>query len=208
MANPLRHETPFDANLGDGPREIAARGVSISAAPVAAQIAVTGDMAAAAAALGAIINQVPPAQPNQVAGKEPYLLWLALDKRLIVSGKADRFELGQRLTESLAGKFVAVSDVSDGVAVIDILGPRARELIAMGCGLDLDPQLFTPGISARTLLAGQPILLYPLATPEVKWEPGMPHMPQPPNRGYRLHIDRAILHYLWKWLAQSATALR
>ncbi len=207
MASALRHETPFDANLGDGPREIAARGVTISAAPVAAQIAVTGDMGAAAAALGAVINQVPPASPNQIAGKEPYLLWLAPDKRLIVSEDGNRFDLARHLSSALAGKFAAVSDVSDGVAVIDILGPRARELIAMGCGLDLDPQLFAPDISARTLLAGQPVLLYPLATPEVKWEPGMPHIPQPPNRGYRLHIDRAILHYLWKWLAQSATAL-
>ena len=110
-------------------------------------------------------------------------------------------------TESLAGKFAAVSDVSDGVAVLDILGPRAREIVAMGCGLDLDPHLFTPVVSARTLLASQPVVLYPLAAPDVKWEPGMPHIPQPPNRGYRLHIDRAILHYLWKWLAQSATAL-
>jgi sarcosine oxidase subunit gamma len=207
MANALRHETPFDAMLGEAPREIAARGLTISAAPVAAQIAITGDMAAAAAALGAIINQVPPAQPNQIAGKEPYLLWLAPDKRLIVAEVADRFELGQRLTESLAGKFAAVSDVSDGVAVLDILGPRAREIIAMGCGLDLDPQLFTPSVSARTLLAGQPVMLYPLALPEAKWEPGRPHIPQPPNRGYRVHVDRAILHYLWKWLAQASTAI-
>ena len=50
MANALRHETPFDAMLGEAPREIAARGLTISAAPVAAQIAVTGDMAASAAA--------------------------------------------------------------------------------------------------------------------------------------------------------------
>ena len=111
------------------------------------------------------------------------------------------------MSSALTGKFAAVSDVSDGVAVLDILGPRAREIIAMGCGLDLDPQLFTPSVSARTLLAGQPVLLYPLAAPEVKWEPGMPHIPQPPNRGYRIHVDRAILHYLWKWLAQAATAL-
>ena len=69
MANALRHATPFDATLGEGPREIAVRGMTISAAPVAAQIAITGDMAASAAALGAIINQVPPAQPNQIAGK-------------------------------------------------------------------------------------------------------------------------------------------
>jgi len=43
--------------------------------------------------------------------------------------------------------------------------------------------------------------------PEVKWQPGMAHIPRPPNRGYRLHVDRAILDYLWKWLSQSATAL-
>ncbi len=207
MANALRHETPFDAMLGESPREIAARGLTISAAPVAAQIAVTGDMAASAAALGAIISQVPPAQPNQIAGREPYLLWLAPDKRLVVSESGSRFDLRDRLSSALAGKFAAVSDVSDGLAVIDILGPRAREIVAMGCGLDLDPQLFTPSASARTLLAGQPVVLYPLALPEAKWEPGRPHIPQPPNRGYRVHVDRAILHYLWKWLAQAATAL-
>jgi len=207
MASALRHETPFDATLGEGSREIAARGVTISAASVAAQIAITGDMAAAAAALGAVINQVPPAQPNQIAGKEPYLLWLAPDKRLIVSESGNRYDLARRLTSALAGKSAAASDVSDGVAVLDILGPRAREIVAMGCGLDLDPQLFTPAISARTLLANQPVMLYPLAAPDVKWGTGMPHIPQPPNRGYRLHIDRAILHYLWKWLAQAATAI-
>ena len=97
MANALRHETPFDAMLGEAPREIAARGLTISAAPVAAQIAVTGDMAASAAALGVVINQVPPALPNQIAGKEPYLLWLAPDKRLVVAEVTDRFEFGQRL---------------------------------------------------------------------------------------------------------------
>lgn len=207
MASALHHETAFDATLGETTREIAARGLTISAAPVAAQIAITGDMAASAAALGAFINQVPPAQPNQIAGKEPYLLWLAPDKRLAVSEGGNRFDLANRLSSALTGKFAAVSDASDGLAVIDILGPRAREIIAMGCGLDLDPQLFTPSVSARTLLAGQPVLLYPLAAPEVKWEPGMPHIPQPPNRGYRIHVDRAILHYLWKWLAQAATAL-
>ena len=77
MANVLRARDTIRRHARRAPREIAARGLTISAAPVAAQIAITGDMAAAAAALGAIINQVPPAQPNQIAGKEPYLLWLA-----------------------------------------------------------------------------------------------------------------------------------
>jgi sarcosine oxidase subunit gamma len=180
--------------------------VTVGECAISAQIAVTGDMAAAAAALGAIIDQVPPAHPNHIAGKDPYLLWLAPDKQLIVSQSADRFDLAQRLIAALAGKLV-VSDVTDGLAALDILGPRARDLVAMGCGLDLDPQTFTPLVSARTLFANQPVLIYPLAVPEVRWEPGNARIPQSPNRGYRLHIDRAIFHYLWKWLAQSATAL-
>lgn len=203
----LRHESPFDAALGDGPHEIKAAGVTVAETRIAAQILVAGDIAAAAATLGSLVDQVPPAHPNHIAGKDPCLLWLAPDKRLIVAQSADRFELSHRLTAALAGKFAAVSDVTDGMAVIDILGPRARELVAMGCALDLDPQSFTPATSARTLFAGQPVLIHPLAAPEVKHDPGAPRIPQPPNRGYRLHIDRAILHYLWKWLAQSATAL-
>src|SRR5262245_36679145 len=207
-SNLLRHESVFDAVLSGKAREIAADGMTVGECAVSAQIAVTGDMAAAAAALGAIVDQVPPAHPNQIAGKDPYLLWLAPDKRLVVSQTAGRSDLTHRLTAALAGKFAAVSDITDGLAVLDILGPRARDLIAMGCGLDLDPQTFTPQISARTLLANQPVLVYPLATPEVRWEPGMARIPQPPNRGYRLHIDRSLLHYLWTWLKQSATALR
>jgi sarcosine oxidase, subunit gamma len=203
----LRHESPFDAALGGDPREIAAPGVIVGECAIAAQIAVTGDMAAAAATLGAIVDQVPPAHPNHIAGKDPYLLWLAPDKRLIASQSADRFELTRRLTAALAGKLAAVSDVTDGMAALDILGPRARDLVAMGCGLDLDPQTFTPLVSARTVFANQPVLIYPLAIPEVRWEPGTARIPQLPNRGYRLHIDRSLLHYLWKWLKQSATAL-
>lgn len=207
MANALRHETALEAVLGDGPREIAGRWVMISAAPAAAQIAITGDIAAAAAALGAVVGQVPATQPNQICGKDPYLLWLAPDKRLLVAETAERFAVTDRLTSALAGKRAAVSDVTDGIAAFDILGPRARDIVAMGCGIDLDPEEFTPAVSARTLLAGQPVLLYPLASPEVRPEPGQPRIPQPPNRGYRLHVDRAILHYLWKWLAQAATAI-
>jgi sarcosine oxidase subunit gamma len=203
----LRHETAFDGVLG-GALEIAAAGVTVGEGAVSAQIAVTGDMAAAAAALGAVVDQVPPAHPNHIAGKDPYLLWLAPDKRLVVSQSIARFELAGRVISALSGKFAAVSDVTDGMAVLDILGPGARNLVAMGCGLDLDAQVFTPQVSARTLFAGQPVLIYPLATPEVRWEPGMARIPQPPNRGYRLHIDRSLLHYLWKWLQQSATALR
>jgi len=203
----LRHESPFDAALGGVEREIKAPGVTVAETQIAAQISVTGDIATALATLGAIVDQVPPAHPNHIAGKDPYLLWLAPDKRLIVSQSAGRFDLVHRLTAALAGKFIAVSDFTDGIAVIDILGPRAREIVAMGCALDLDPQSFTPMISARTLFAGQPVLIYPLAAPEVKHDPGAPRIPQPPNRGYRLHVDRAILHHLWKWLAQSATAL-
>lgn len=203
----LQCQTPFDTAVGGAPQEIAAPGVVVSESAMTAQITVTGDIAAAAATLGATVEQVPPAHPNHIAGKDPCLLWLAPDKRLIVSQALDRFDLMHRLTAALAGKFAAVSDVTDGLAVIDILGPRACDLIAMGCTLDLDSQSFTPATSARTLLANQPVLLYPLAAPEVKHDPGAPRMPQPPNRGYRLHADRAILHYLWKWLAQAATAL-
>src|SRR5262245_41787796 len=204
----LHRESPFDAALDGGERGIAAPGVTVGECAVSAQIAVTGDMAAAAVTLGAIIDQVPPAHPNHIAGKDPYLLWLAPDKRLIVSQSADRFDLVHRLTATLAGKLAAVSDLTDGLVALDILGPRARDLLAMGCGLDLDPQAFTPLVSARTLFANQPVLIYPLAAPEGRWEPATARIPQPPNRGYRLHVDRAILHYLWKWLRQSATALR
>ena len=82
--------------------------------------------------------------PNTIDGAEPYVVWLAPERCLVVGGAPP------------GGKFV--SDVSDGFVVIDISGPRTDEVLAMAC--PLDPASLTSGRCAQSLFAGVKVILY------------------------------------------------
>ena len=47
----------------------------------------------------------------------------------------------------------AVVELSSGLAVLYLGGPRARALLARGCRLDLDPQVFRTGAAAASIMA-------------------------------------------------------
>jgi heterotetrameric sarcosine oxidase gamma subunit len=81
---------------------------------------------------------------NTIADGDPYAVWLAPGRRLLVGNAG------------LDGEFV--SDVSDGSVAVDISGPRADEILAMAS--PLDPASLVPGRCAQTLFAGVKILLY------------------------------------------------
>ncbi len=82
--------------------------------------------------------------PNTIDGTQPYAVWLAPERSLMVGGAAP----GETF----------VSDVSDGFVVIDIAGPRTDELLAMAC--PLDPDSLVPGRCAQSLFAGVKVILY------------------------------------------------
>jgi sarcosine oxidase gamma subunit len=110
--------------------------------------------------------------PNTIEGTGRYALWLAPGRRLVVAGAVP------------IGTFV--SDVSDGIVVIDLAGVCANDILAMGC--PLDPASLAPGHCAQTLFAGIKVLLY--------------------RRGdaVRLHVERSLAEWLLDWLRQAATS--
>lgn len=115
---------------------------------------------------------VPCAQPpNTRVGDDPCTLWLAPDRALQVGGAPpDGF----------------ASDVSDGLAVFEIAGPRAAELIAMGCTLPIP----AAGRCAQSVFAGVHALIYPHGD------------------SVRLHVERSLAAYVLTWLQQATTALQ
>lgn len=143
----------------------------------------------AASAPGVVVRLVDPGQlfvvsdpasdlePNERRGDAPYRLWLASDRALLVGADAapDGF----------------VSDVTDGLATFEIDGPRARDIIAMGCTLDADSPVLAPGHCAQTAFAGVRVVLYAQASRE----------------RFRLHAERSLAAYLLEWFTQAASAL-
>jgi sarcosine oxidase subunit gamma len=187
----LQHVSPLRAHRGDGASAIRRPGLEIAEAAVTAQVIVSGDLAAAAVvdAVGRAAGLALSDEPNRKTGADPYAIWLAPDKRLLVAESADRNSFLQDLGAALSGRFAAAADVTDGLAVLDLRGDRLPELLAMACALDLDPRRFGPEASARTLFANVPVILYRQ------------------RGGFRLHVDSSTIGYLWTWLGHAAAAV-
>ncbi|GAB4187102.1 MAG: hypothetical protein OHK0024_27540 [Thalassobaculales bacterium] len=136
----------------------------------------------AAAAIGCRL----PVEPNRrLAGDGIYALWQAPDAWLVVSDLHGREALSGALASALAGRFAAVSDLTDGLAVIALEGPRAPQLLAAGTGLDL---ALPAGTAAITRFADWRVRLYRHGGPG----------------RFRLHVERGHAAACWRWLAALA----
>lgn len=86
-------------------------------------------------------------------------LCLAPGAWLLVAEEPVDGALYQRLREDLQG-LAAVMDQGHGRAVLRLSGPRARDVLAKGCRLDLDSRVFRPGMCAQTVIAQIGVLLH------------------------------------------------
>jgi sarcosine oxidase subunit gamma len=188
----FEHVTPLRAYLGEPAPAIRRAGLEIAEAAVTAQAMLSGGLDAADVvdAVGRTTGCPISDQPNRRTGTDPYALWLAPDKRLLVSQTADRNSFLYNLAAALSGRFAVAADVTDGLAVLDLGGDRLPDLLAMACALDLDPRGFGSDQCARTLFANIPVILYRYG----------------PAGAFRLHADASMIGYLWTWLDQAATA--
>ena len=91
---------------------------------------------------------VPPRLPRLSAGPSFDMVATGPGRWLVISG--DR-----AIAASLAavlGTTCAVSDQSDGLALVRIAGPAARSVLAKGCPVDLHDRAFAVGAAAATMI--------------------------------------------------------
>jgi heterotetrameric sarcosine oxidase gamma subunit len=115
--------------------------------------------------------------PNTVEGSDPCRIWLAPNRCLIVA----------EVSPAPAPDAPFVSDVTDGLAMFEIAGPRAADIIAMGC--TIDQNALAPGRAAQTVLAGVKAILYGQGA------------------AVRLHVERPLARFLLDWLRRAASAI-
>ena len=144
--------------------------------------------AAALAAVEATLGFALPLDANKVAGTEATAaLWLGPDEWWVVTAVEDP-AVAHRLAEALADHAAAVTDLSESRACIRVSGPRARDLLAKGCSLDLHPRVFSPGCCAQSHLAKAQVVLHQVS--------GAP--------AFDLYVLRSFADYLWAWLEDAA----
>jgi sarcosine oxidase subunit gamma len=173
-----------DMSLGAGPRDepdvlIAVRpGLSLVQV-----IARRGQEQAVAERLG--LDPTPGLGSQTPAGTA---LWLAPGTWMVVAEDLEDGALYENLRERLRD-FAAVMDQSHGRAALRLAGPRARDVLAKGCRLDLHPRVFTPGMCAQTVIAQIGVLLHQ--------RDGVPT--------YDLYVPAGYAGDFLEWLVSSAT---
>jgi sarcosine oxidase subunit gamma len=128
-----------------------------------------------------------PRQPNTalVAG-ERWVLWLGPDEWLVVAPPGALPGLERELHAQFPGPDAAVVDVSGQRTVIELAGPRAREVLMKGCSIDLHPAAFGPGRCARTALARAQVILLPVD-----------------HQTYWIFVQSSFAAYLAEWLMDA-----
>lgn len=102
-----------------------------------------------------------PPNSTMVQGKGVSFIGYGPGQWLAVSATLPHEALAVDLATRLEG-LASISDQSGGRAVLRLSGPRARDLLAKGLAIDLDPRVFPPGSAGdqhdfpygRTALAG------------------------------------------------------
>jgi methylglutamate dehydrogenase subunit D len=107
--------------------------------------------------------------------------WLAVSESL--GSEALARDLAQRL-KSLA----SISDQSGGRTVIRISGTRARDVLAKGLPIDLDPRAFPLGSAATSTISLMGVQL---------WQTG-------DTQSYDIALFRSVSQSFWRWLTASA----
>ncbi len=166
--------------------------------PFLAQIDLRADAGDSAlmARLTEAIGARPPTEPNTSIVSDDgtrHVLWLGPDEWLIIGEPGAGPALEGTLRHALGDAHGAVIDVSANRTTLSVSGPRARDLLAFGCSIDLDERHFKPGHCVQTLLARASVIIAPVG-PAV--EPS-----------FRILMRPSFAAYLAAWLTDAAVGL-
>ncbi len=141
-----------------------------------------------AAAAGALGFALPTAANTSAGAGGVTAFWLGPDEWLVVTPPGCEDATARALRAALEGGHFALTDVSEGRAVIGLCGPRAREVLTKGCPLDLHAREFAPGDCAQSTLAKALVILHQTSAAPA----------------YDIYVERSFADYLWSWLEDAA----
>jgi sarcosine oxidase subunit gamma len=100
----------------------------------------------------------PPAENSATTWEGRDVLWLGPDEWLIVAERDAVAAIARELGTSLMGHHHSAIDVSANRIVLELTD--GLELLEAGCGLDLDPRRWRPGMCAQTLVGQAQVILH------------------------------------------------
>ena len=102
-----------------------------------------------------------PPQPNTTTTWEGRdVLWLGPDEVLVVGEPQTEGSIQRELEGAMTDIHHSVVDVSANRTVLDL--SDGLDLLSSGCGLDLDPRRWRPGMCVQTLFGHAQVILHQL----------------------------------------------
>ena len=118
-------------------------------------------------------------------------LWMGPDEWMLVAAPDDAGPI-QRAAQALAGTHHQLVDVSDYYTAIDLIGPKARELLMKLTTLDLHPRAFRAGMVTGTIIGRANAMLWQVQDDAAESGPA-----------FRIFIRWSMADYLWCLLADA-----
>jgi sarcosine oxidase, subunit gamma len=160
--------------------------VALAEAPYTGMVGLRVDPSAPPAArVAAVLGAPLPTVCGETTGAAHQALWLGPDEWLVVT-TTDAVALADQLGAALGSDSGLALDLSANRTVLELSGPRAREVLEKGCPVDLHPRAFGPGRALQTTLGRVPVLL---------WQTG--------EESYRLLPRSSYADYVARWLLDA-----
>ncbi|PPS63134.1 sarcosine oxidase subunit gamma [Pseudomonas sp. BRM28] len=121
-----------------------------------------------------------------VASGEASLQWMGPDEWLLIVPGGEELAAEQKLREALDGQHIQVVNVSGGQTLLELSGPRVREVLMKSTSYDVHPNNFPVGKAVGTVFAKSQLVIR--RTGEDTWE---------------LLIRRSFSDYWWLWLQDA-----
>lgn len=131
-----------------------------------------------------------PAEAGHCVGDDPAAFWMSPEGWLLTARSVTGTRLQSIAQQGCSGLSAAVVDVSDALVALELHGPRSRELLARGCGVDVSTRALGIGQCVRTRLAQLAVIVRPLAVDIVE-----------------LVVDRGPAAWLCDWIEDAATGM-
>ena len=172
--SPLFH-AGLEQLAGKGP---ASAGVTVREKKLLGHLTLRGDAKDPAFAGGVhkALGLELPVALTLVAAGDTSLQWLAPDEWLLIVPSGSEFAVEQKLREALDGQHISIVNVSGGQTLLELSGPKVREVLMKSTSYDVHPSNFPVGKAVGTHFAKS-----------------------------QLVIRRSFSDYFWLWL-QDASA--
>lgn len=125
---------------------------------------------------------------NLASGKDVMFVGFGPGQWLAVAETYANEDLAADLAAKLKG-LASVADQSSGRGVVRLSGPRARDVLAKGLAIDLDPQVFPAGSAATSTLSHMGVLVWRESEAE----------------SFDVVLFRSVAGSFWHWLSASAS---